>query len=503
MAVPFLRTVVLSIPRLAHRATQVPPNPTITLNNGGNTAPSIDGLVIVTNNFLDGNSGNGDLVNRVLKSGLMTDRYARVGSVLQLAVANANAGGTPAHPYHLHGFSMQPISMVDGSGEHFFNKNIPNYEFIDTIDVYAGQTYNFAVRLDDREKFCDSTTTSPPNGAGPILQGCTTLSPGGALGRWLFHCHIANHGVLGMMGEIIVLANDTTPITVLQPPDTSTTGVDVLATAGQPSQIVADDFQVLGSPITNVVIWGSWLHDVVDPNTTFELKFWTDVPSVNGPPSRPGWQAWEMMFPPGTYTNFGYTFVSGGEWFYAPGITNIPAGDTQVYQYGFPIPLATAFYPYALNGTNWLSVTAYPANTNAYFGWKTSILGTGWNDDSAWSPQTWGPPWSELLYLPPHPYGFNLYPSNSMNQAFAITFASLGISNNTPMFNSARAAAQGPAVLSVSLSGGRATIEWTGGGTLQSASSPSGPWADIPGSLSPYLAPTGSPPLFYRVRVPQ
>ncbi len=464
---------------------------------GGN--PSIDASNIRTNNFLDGNDGDGEFVNDYPAKTLPTDRYATVGSLLVLSVYNTTGNGVPiAHPFHWHGFSIQPLAIINGDPSTPPAKNLYTFdynEFIDTIDIYSGQTLVFAVRLEDREKFCDSAT------GGPQLQPCLSPAVGGALGRWLYHCHIANHGVLGMMGEFYVVPNVTNAVMVQQPPDTTPTGVDVLATAGTASQTVADDFQWVnpGGPITNVIIWGSWLHDLVDPNTTFELKFWTDVPSANGPFSRPGWQAWQRMFPPGTYTNYGYTFVSGGEYFYAPGITNIPAGDTQVYQYGFPIPLNAGFSPQVINGTNWLSITAHTVNSNALFGWKSSILGTGWNDDSTWSSTTWGPPWSELLYVPPHPY----YPA-SMNQAFALYVVPSGVGPGTPALPTSRPAVTlDPPVLSATVTDGNINISWSNGGILQSGDTPNGPWTDVGGIPNPYVAPATNSHQFYRVRVPQ
>lgn len=495
------------------------PNATISLAKaGGAGSVSIDGNPLgPANNFMDGNHGGGIFKQNYQVLGAVpptvwtkTDRYAYVGSTLVLSVKNQTGNQTDgpiAHPFHLHGFSMQPISMVDGNGEHSFNQdpnNKNNYEFLDTIDVYSGETYNFAVRLDDRQKFCDSAA------GGPQLNPCMSPAAGGALGRWLYHCHIGEHGVNGMIGEIIVLPNTTNAVMVQQPPDASNTGVDVLATLNTPSQIVADDFQWVnpGGPITNVVIWGSWLNDNVDPNPTFELKFWTDVPAVNGPPSRPGWQAWEMIFPPGTYTNSGYVYVTNGvEWFLNPNPANtnsippgyLAPGDTQVYQYGFPIPLASGFIPHVINGTNWLSVTEYPSQPGVLFGWKTCILGTGWNDDSTWSPMTWGPPWSELLYLPPHPYSGNPYPYNSMNQAFALYVVPSGVAPGTPTLSGSIVAAQGPVVLSAAFSGGQLMISWTGGGTLQYADQITGPWITIPGATAAYSAPAESPQRFYRV----
>jgi hypothetical protein len=45
------------------------------------------------------------------------------------------------------------------------------------------------------------------------------------------------------------------------------------------------------------------------------------------------------------------------------------------------------------------------------------------------------------------------------------------------------------------------TITWIGGGTLQSADSPAGPWADIAGATSGHTVPfAGKPFQFFRVR---
>jgi hypothetical protein len=63
------------------------------------------------------------------------------------------------------------------------------------------------------------------------------------------------------------------------------------------------------------------------------------------------------------------------------------------------------------------------------------------------------------------------------------------------------ATAQGPKFTNVKLSGGTVTMEWTGGGTLQSAASVSGPWTDVAGASSPYSADTTAASMtFYRIR---
>ncbi len=463
-------------------------NGNVRLTQQGGPVPSIDGLNLSApaqypnGNPLDGNTGNGSVWQTVY---LPTSRYAHIGDLLHLTVQNQTGGMSGlAHPFHLHGFSMQPVAMIDGNGTHNFNYN----EFLDTIDVYSGQTYVYNVLLEDRPRFCDQSSGNPPT-TGPVLGPCITATNGGALGRWLFHCHIAAHGVLGMMGEVVVI-DDTPQQTVWnQPPDASPTGVDVQATAATGSQTVADDFQTNG-PITTVVIWGSWTNDVVDPNAAFELKFWTDVPAFNNVPSRPGWQAWREMFPAGTYTNLVYASNILYEAFWDP--SNPSPGalgkDTKVYEYIFHIPQVQAFTPQP-GGTNWVSVTAYTAVNTAFFGWKSSVFGTGWGDDGSWSSSTWGPPWTDLHYPPTHPFN-----PASMDMAFQ-----LGV----PVVQQGRPNVTVPTqpILSVSLVDGSVNISWTGGGILQYADSPTGSWTDIY-APNPYVVPAGGMHGYYRVRLP-
>ena len=169
------------------RLTNVRPMPAVML-------PSIDGFSAM----LDNNAGNG-VFQAVMRP--QTSRYARVGDTLQLEVRNETGA---VHPFHLHGFSMQPLLMKDNAGTTLYTFDYD--EFIDSQDVYAGQTFVFKVRLDDREKICDQSG-SPPD-AGPVLAPCTPSATGGAIGRWLFHCHIFHHAGLGMMGELTALEGD-------------------------------------------------------------------------------------------------------------------------------------------------------------------------------------------------------------------------------------------------------------------------------------------------------
>jgi FtsP/CotA-like multicopper oxidase with cupredoxin domain len=112
-----------------------------------------------------------------------SSRYTEQGVILQLTVANTT---NAHHPFHLHGFSMQPISLTRTG---FPSYTWPYREFRDNIDIPANYTLTFRVSLDDRE----------------LADGMTL---GGALGRWLFHCHIFFHAHLGMISELVTTASD-------------------------------------------------------------------------------------------------------------------------------------------------------------------------------------------------------------------------------------------------------------------------------------------------------
>jgi FtsP/CotA-like multicopper oxidase with cupredoxin domain len=111
-----------------------------------------------------------------------SSRYARLHETLELTVKNMTGAH---HPFHLHGFSIQPRLFTKTGGPNFtFAYN----EFMDNIDVPAGYTLTFRVKLDDR----------------PMMDGTT---PGGGVGRWMFHCHIFFHAVFGMISELVVVEN--------------------------------------------------------------------------------------------------------------------------------------------------------------------------------------------------------------------------------------------------------------------------------------------------------
>jgi FtsP/CotA-like multicopper oxidase with cupredoxin domain len=116
-----------------------------------------------------------------------TSRYARVGDLLELTFRN---GTQQHHPLHLHGFSFQPLRLLDTQGRTVYEYDYN--EFVDSIDIPDLRSVVVRVRLDDR--------------TGPDRR-----TSGGAVGRWFIHCHIFNHAELGMMTELVVLPREAGP----------------------------------------------------------------------------------------------------------------------------------------------------------------------------------------------------------------------------------------------------------------------------------------------------
>ena len=93
-----------------------------------------------------------------------TPLNATVGDTEVWEVRNATAYD---HPFHLHGFSFQPL---ESNGVPW-----PVREWKDTINVPGKQKVRFALKWDDRP------------------------------GMWMFHCHILDHVELGMMGTVMLM----------------------------------------------------------------------------------------------------------------------------------------------------------------------------------------------------------------------------------------------------------------------------------------------------------
>jgi len=194
-----------------------------------------------------------------------------------------------------------------------------------------------------------------------------------------------------------------------QTPDLSTTGIDVNATRTPSTPVqqytLADDFQCTQTgPITQIVVYGSWWHDLV-PNhsqVSFTLSLHSDV---LGPPfSHPGPYLWYRTFSPGQYTYEQYAPGLNEGWLNPPSAYEQNA-DHACWRYTFNLNPGE----FTQQGTPdnpviyWLDVHATTPST-AFFGWKTSL--DHWNDDAVWAygvepiPQA---SWSALKYPTGHP----------------------------------------------------------------------------------------------------
>lgn len=115
-------------------------------------------------------------------------RYAKAGDILQFRVRNESGAH---HPFHLHGFSFHPVRLETNAGMLLHTWPANATEFRDNFDIPAGHTVTFKVEISPR----------------PLADGIT---PGGALGRWLFHCHIFFHAHHGMISELVITDPDGT-----------------------------------------------------------------------------------------------------------------------------------------------------------------------------------------------------------------------------------------------------------------------------------------------------
>jgi len=143
-------------------------------NNIGAFQPSIDGIPMPRD--FTGGFGTGNPFY------LESARHATLSNTMELTVTNVTGAH---HPFHLHGFSVQPIKLTPRTGtigpSYTFDR-----EFRDIVDVPANYTLTFRVSLDGR----------------PLKSA--SLGVDGGKGRWLFHCHILPHATFGMMSELHV-----------------------------------------------------------------------------------------------------------------------------------------------------------------------------------------------------------------------------------------------------------------------------------------------------------
>lgn len=188
---------------------------------------------------------------------------------------------------------------------------------------------------------------------------------------------------------------DTDTLKYVQPPNLGS-GIDVnAATTG--GAVLADDFPCTTTgPISDIHIWGSWLNDSFDPNATFILSIWSDVPAVVGATSsHPGVLLWTQTFPAGDYTVCPFIMVP--EPFDNPGPSLVPLGSSTNLHYlcfnAFPTNIFVQTGSPNAPTNFWLSVSEIPAPGSgppSFFGWKTSS--THYNDTAVSSVDVPYPP---------------------------------------------------------------------------------------------------------------
>ena len=132
-------------------------------------------------------------------------RYARTGDTLEFTISNR----TPSqhHPFHLHGFSFQPVRVIDnGADQEDPSDDTVLYEydyneFVDVIDVFNNQSIVVRAHLEDRPRITDNRQEVGAPAPGQ------KFPDGGAEGRWVFHCHLFLHATIGMISELVVIPN--------------------------------------------------------------------------------------------------------------------------------------------------------------------------------------------------------------------------------------------------------------------------------------------------------
>lgn len=121
-------------------------------------------------------------------------RYLRQGDVVEWVVENSL--GPSDHPWHIHGFSFQPIKielqLPDNSWQELYDWSDGNtdwVEYVDTMYIPARHRVTYRFRVDAR-KYIDEQGNEHDHGE---------------VGRWLMHCHITRHAHRGMMSNFIVI----------------------------------------------------------------------------------------------------------------------------------------------------------------------------------------------------------------------------------------------------------------------------------------------------------
>ncbi len=215
----------------------------------------------------------------------------------------------------------------------------------------------------------------------------------------------------------------------IQWPDLSPNGIDVRVTSDASDPItLADDWECTEeSLLTDVHLWGSWLHDEVGVIETVHLSIHSDDPVGTGGTnpdnqySVPDQLLWEMDF---DRTEVGlsafYEAPNDGEYWWDPSTeTLIADADNTVWQLDIDIDPLDAFRQTGSAEEPtiyWLDVSV--TTTSGDFGWKTRQYPDHFMDDAVW--QGSDPTvWKEMVYPTGHPY---LVDGSSIDLAFMLTF---------------------------------------------------------------------------------
>jgi hypothetical protein len=111
--------------------------------------------------------------------------------------------------------------------------------------------------------------------------------------------------------------------------------------------------------------------------------------------------------------------------------------------------------------------------------------------------------WGTMLFYTMHAPGDPATPQTVTLSGVKTLRLSVGSGNydvNYLAFVPHQAVVVAPKFTTIDLGSGNVTLEWSGGGTLQSADAVTGPWTDVANASSPYSAPASAARRFYRVK---
>ncbi|MBD3348636.1 MAG: T9SS type A sorting domain-containing protein [Candidatus Eisenbacteria bacterium] len=216
------------------------------------------------------------------------------------------------------------------------------------------------------------------------------------------------------------------PAKWVQMPDPEPTAIDVNATPSEfGAYMIADDFlcEEVGY-IRKIHIWGAWRNDYLpfgdDPTGVhFMVGIHADIPASQSPTgySMPGDPLWYANVYPSRYTVRRYDSGLEAGWLDPPA-TYWPGIDTDLWQYNFWFNEGAAFQQQGAPGqpiVYWLVVQAFPDDSQALFGWRSST--DHWNDNTTWATgyEPYNGYWDELRYPSGHPSA-----GDSIDLAFVI-----------------------------------------------------------------------------------